>query len=851
LLAAGLKRARYNTRNNTKGLDVTQQVSSPGRTLWLGTLLVLAIVLAVGWWQFFTNERDKAAILAQESAQSYALLSRQILFSLDRFIQQSAQSHFVFDKQPQHDSLQRLLAQRIRSDPYLLDLLILDKRGAVIHWARNRKPPDVSDRAYFTALKEPGVMRHITPPLRSRLDSDRRWFFALSHAVRDESGALMGAGVAIIDIAALNETFGTLFSQSDRTAGLIHPSGHYILHSPDPGGAWVNQKAPAALLEQRSPLRIKADRNRPSEPQMLALQPIEGFDLLASGTVSLAPTYSTATRLGLIALGVWVVVALLGWLLMRRMARGEAAQRHHRELYETTLQRLDRLSRNLPGMLYQFQQNPDGTAFFPYSNDGVKALYGLPPESIQKEAAVLFDRIHPDDRAAVLESIDRSAKTLTLWQGEFRVIDTEGHERWLGGQATPQKLENGAVLWHGYSTEISQRKRLEGQIRTLNENLREQVENELKARLKTEQLYGAIFENSPEGVLLLDETGRFLHANRAAASMMATTPDQLKGRTLLDLSMEIQPETGLFSDRTLEQICLRARAGHTEQFEWSCQNDQGDEVILQILLARFDADQLLMMWRDISEIKQLRDEKQMQQAALIQQTKLAELGGMIGAIAHQWKQPLNAISLIAQDLADTRHYDELSVSECDRLVEKILNQVRFMSRTVDDFRNFYKPGARELPFNPKEEIEAIIGLLGVQLDRHGIHLALQADGDLVVLGKAGEFRQVVLNLINNAKEVLLERGYEKPRIDLHLHREKNRAVLSVCDNGGGIAEHLLPDKLFAPFITTKGEKGTGIGLSLSRTILQRMHGTITAENKEAGACFMIELPLLKEGGKHG
>ena len=788
--------------------------------LWAITVSIIGAIIFVGWLQHYQNERDKAAITAQETAHAYAVMGRQMLLDFDRLVVRNTRAYLAAPESS--DELQKLLNHYRQNDPRLLDLLILDAQGEIQIWSGQKSPPDVRDRAYFTQLAEGTLVRTITPPALSRV-YEGVWFFALSHAVRDHQGALQAVGVALIDVAVLGAEFSQLFRGGLSSAALIHSSGEVVLSSPVHSPGW----------------------HKTQKTEITALEPLALFDLTVVGSTDIGPLQAKARELGILAAAIWALIALTGWLLVRNLTAHRQQSKQHHLLYRETLYRLNRISRNLPGMIFEYERRADGSGSFPYVSEGVKTLYNLKPQTLQQDAKALFDLIDPADCPAIRESLDRSAENLSLWHVEYRLPQAEGQPLWIEAHAIPQRQKNGTILWHGYHIDVTRRKRLEEQIKLLNENLREEVDTQLRQRLATERLYQAIFENSPEGVLLLDHEGRFIHANKAAGALLKVEPKELMGKRLSDISPPIQPETGLFSDIAVAQIQGRALKGHTEQFEWVCLDGDAQEVMLQILLAPFGEEQteILAMWRDISEIKTLQNERQLQQAVLIQQSKLAELGNMIGAIAHQWKQPLNAIGLIAQEIADAQHHNELDKEETDRLVERIMKQVRFMGRTVDDFRNFYKPSLEDLPFEPKGEIEQIVQLLSSQLVRHNIALDMTAEEEIAVIGKPGEFRQVILNLINNAKEALIDRTVAHPRITVDLKKEGRHTIITVEDNGGGIPEHLLPHKLFEPFTSTKGDKGTGIGLSLAVTILERMHGSIEATNRRGGASFTIRLPL--------
>jgi len=245
--------------------------------------------------------------------------------------------------------------------------------------------------------------------------------------------------------------------------------------------------------------------------------------------------------------------------------------------------------------------------------------------------------------------------------------------------------------------------------------------------------------------------------------------------------------------------------------------------------------------------KRLKAEEtnQKEREALIQSEKMAQLGNMLGAIIHQWKQPLNAIAMETQGMRDSYEFEELDKAEIDRVVKSIMSQITFMSATADDFRDFYKPSKDKKVFSILEQIEVVVKLLGKQLDMSNISMAIDGDNLLNANGYTSEFKQVILNIINNSRDAFEEKNNENAFIHILLKKDGDRAILKIVDNAGGIPGELLPDKLFEPFTSTKGKKGTGIGLSLSKTIIEEhMQGKIKAENTEDGTCFLIELPIV-------
>jgi len=246
------------------------------------------------------------------------------------------------------------------------------------------------------------------------------------------------------------------------------------------------------------------------------------------------------------------------------------------------------------------------------------------------------------------------------------------------------------------------------------------------------------------------------------------------------------------------------------------------------------------------QIEKAIKENRQKDLLLIQQAKMAELGTMIGAIAHQWKQPLNIIGLLSQNLADALDDDPLDKESLRNDSRKIFQQIRFMSQTVDDFRSFFKPNKEKELFRPCEVTREVLQLLSSFFDKRQIAVTIHPHTHFLTEGYPSEFKQVILNIFNNAKDAMEERQIAERRIDVRFIYDAGISTITIEDNAGGIPEELLPDKIFEPYTSTKGEGGTGIGLSLSRQIIEKIGGSIAVENKRGGASFIIKLPATPE-----
>ncbi|MBN2963205.1 GHKL domain-containing protein [Sulfurospirillum sp. T05] len=228
---------------------------------------------------------------------------------------------------------------------------------------------------------------------------------------------------------------------------------------------------------------------------------------------------------------------------------------------------------------------------------------------------------------------------------------------------------------------------------------------------------------------------------------------------------------------------------------------------------------------------------------LVHQSKLASMGEMIGNIAHQWRQPLTQLNtiLIAIELFYER--GKLTPSILQEKIQEAQGQIDFMSNTVDDFRHFFAPQKQKERFNLSDTITSTLALVQSSLANNTITCTYTKEKDLFVKGYSNEVAQVLLNLISNAKDILLERNIQNPYIHISLMEKEGFVAIEVSDNGGGV--HVAPiEKIFEPYVSTKhASMGTGIGLYMSKIIIEKnSHGHLHVKNTPSGACFTILLP---------
>mgnify|MGYP002344332668 FL=1 len=237
----------------------------------------------------------------------------------------------------------------------------------------------------------------------------------------------------------------------------------------------------------------------------------------------------------------------------------------------------------------------------------------------------------------------------------------------------------------------------------------------------------------------------------------------------------------------------------------------------------------------ISEgVKQLREKDHM----IIKQSRQAAMGEMIGNIAHQWRQPLNSIGVIVQNIEDAYNYDELTKEYMVEKINNVMTLLSYMSHTIDDFRNFFKPDKEKQSFSIAESVRSSLSFMDANFSHNNIKVDVDVVEDIKIWGYPNEYAQVLLNILNNARDIIKEREIKYGEIKIRVNASYSRSVVEIEDNGGGIRPDVI-EKIFEPYFTTK-EMGTGLGLYMSKMIVEKnMGGELKVENRGDGAVFTL------------
>ena len=248
------------------------------------------------------------------------------------------------------------------------------------------------------------------------------------------------------------------------------------------------------------------------------------------------------------------------------------------------------------------------------------------------------------------------------------------------------------------------------------------------------------------------------------------------------------------------------------------------------------------------ELKRHRDNLQEmikeKEELMISQSSNATMGEMIEMIVHQWRQPLSTMSAVAANQIVTIKLGEKVDDELLKIdMENITNTVKYLSRTLDDFRGFFLQNKEKENVKMVGVITTSLNILGNFLDVNNISISIKDDKNLFLKTNIQSLLQVYINLIKNAKEALIENRAKDRHINITVNDDEKNIITTFCDNGGGVPEDII-DKIFESHFSTKDkENGTGLGLYMSKIIVEKhLNGTINVNNSEDGACFKVTIP---------
>jgi nitrogen-specific signal transduction histidine kinase/ABC-type uncharacterized transport system substrate-binding protein len=349
---------------------------------------------------------------------------------------------------------------------------------------------------------------------------------------------------------------------------------------------------------------------------------------------------------------------------------------------------------------------------------------------------------------------------------------------------------------------------------------RKQTEKELRQRID----FDAVLLNAIDSpIFWQDEKGFIVDSNSQFCSLLKLKCDQIYGcdeiygKKLEDFSSN--PNVLLIID-----VLEKYKQNKKENYEFKFYDLRGEKKFYLLKQEKFEdkkskTEGTVTIFTDVTKEREIAMEKQRSRQFVIQQSKLAEIGEVFSSIAHQWKSPLIEITAIAQELFYTRKCDGCNKNEKEdeSFVKDIMNQVTYMTNTINDFQKFIMPSNKKKEFNIYDAVKSVLEIIN-----HNI-----------------KYNNIKINI--DVKDALLEKNdYKNRNIEIKLFNENKYLVITIKDNAGGIDEKSIND-IFNPYFTTK-ENGHGIGLYMSKVIIEdKMGGSISVRNVENGAMFTIRL----------
>ena len=511
------------------------------------------------------------------------------------------------------------------------------------------------------------------------------------------------------------------------------------------------------------------------------------------------------------ALMLWIVPQALS-LPTAKQLQAEIEQRKIAQLaQQEAFDSIQKIAGRVPGMVYQYRLHPDGSSCFPFASEGIRDIYRTSPEEVSKDASKVFTFLHPDDLSGVSASIQKSAQNLTPWCHEYRVKFDDGTIRWLFGNALPERETDGATLWHGFITDITERKLMEAKL-------------------------DSIFNASVEGIITVDMSNNIVSANAAVETIFGYKPEELVGCSISNL-------IPLAHFNLLETVQPSSQIQEIDGL-----HKNGSVVPLDLSIAEYSIDNahyFTTIVRDVSLRKhqEQQDKEHLNQLAHV--TRLGLMGEMASGIAHEVNQPLTAVTTYTQVSLNLIKAEKPDLEKLSEILYKTQQQALRAGRIIHRMREFVKSHATQRSI---ADINTLInnaaGLCVDELKEHNITLTFGLEEQLPPVNvDQVQIEQVIINLIRNSIDALQNSpANQERRLSIQTELTSNNSIqVRIKDNGPGIDEG-QQEKILMPFFTTKSE-GMGMGLSISRSLIEAHDGYLHFNSQPGkGTTFYFTLP---------
>ena len=376
-----------------------------------------------------------------------------------------------------------------------------------------------------------------------------------------------------------------------------------------------------------------------------------------------------------------------------------------------------------------------------------------------------------------------------------------------------------------------------------NRFLEKKVSYEVTKRLQSNAKFYALYEQTSFGISFVDKNGSFIEANDRISNLLGYPKDEFLKLNINQLTYQ--------EDQEENTKALNKVINYSEDYaelDKRCVKKDGTLVWFHTVYTRLkdkgsnDNFYLASICQDITDQIKLQDELKSKEEMMIAQSRHAAMGNMIGLIAHQWKQPLSIIGMIVNNFKLDIELGDVEDDKYINSFNEIEGQVMYLSQTIDDFKDFFKPNKEKSFEKVSTVMEHSLDLVGKSLQNNEIEVAKKYDTDTRVNLFPNELMQVFINILNNSKDALVNNDIDNSKIAIEIYEDEENIYVNISDNAGGIPDEVM-DKIGTLYFTTKGESGTGLGIYMSKMIVEKqLEGELKWENYNGGALFSITIP---------
>ncbi|KAA0874160.1 sensor histidine kinase [Nitrincola tapanii] len=501
---------------------------------------------------------------------------------------------------------------------------------------------------------------------------------------------------------------------------------------------------------------------------------------------------------------------------------------------------IESLASHLPGVIYQYQLFPDGHSCFPYASAGLKRIYGIAPEEVVEDAQAIFTRIHPDDRSKVSESIQASATHLSEWHCRYRAYSGDQRFIWVEGRATPQRLEDGSILWHGFISDISHQQEIEdtlAQERDALLQLKNLLENERQSLLNI--LWGTGVGTWEWNV----QTGE-TRFNQRWAQMIGYRLEEISPTTIETWMQFAHPEDLARSEAAL----LQHFSGERDRYECEARMRHKDGHWIWVLdrgrvISRTPEgapEWMAGTHMEITEFKQVEAERLEKQHAL--EASNAELEQFAYAASHDLRQPLRMISSYLQ-LIERRLAGQLD-AELEQMMRFTTEGAQRLDQMLVGLLEYSRIGRRGEPMqvlSSRTLLEDALHFLQPEIELSQAKIHPSSNHWPMIYASPDEMTRLFQNLIGNALKYTA--AEQPPVIHIDCIAEAHFWHWKICDQGIGLEPEQIP-RLFRVFqrLHPRGQyEGHGLGLAICKKIIERHGGRIEIHSKGVGQGCCVHL----------